>query len=135
MNMADHYPFIDHGLQLVFVTGDTELIVFAFPASQQLDPNCISDSSDFLNSGKNAITSCGNCRTDALVFDSRDKPEQREPTAFHGQSCLFAHYQTCRAIDRFSMDTYTYRINRTASGRANGKFPPILMPPIPQPTV
>ena len=125
MNMADHYPFINHGLQLVFVTGDIELIAFAFPAPQQLDPNSISDSNYFLNSGKNAVASCGNCRTDALVFDSRDKPESREPTAFPGQSCLFAHCQTCQAVDRFSMDTDTYGINRIASGRATGNFPHI----------
>ncbi len=32
MNMTDHYPFVDHGLQKVFISGDLELIAFAFPS-------------------------------------------------------------------------------------------------------
>ena len=41
MNMIDHYPFVDHGLQKVFISGDLELIAFAFPSAQLLDPNTI----------------------------------------------------------------------------------------------
>ena len=134
MNMTDHYPFVDHGLQKVFISGDLELIAFAFPSAQLLDPNIVGDTNDFRTTGQTAVANCGTCHTDALVYDSQDKPEWAESSNFYGNSCFYALCTKCNLLDRFSMDTYTYKINRVHSGRHHGNQPPILVPPVAQPT-